>query len=71
MVIGIITNIVLDKNRFLVFVDFSNGIQETNVFMPEVTAQDIRDWVLERQVYYDDLETKEQALKDELLNLQL
>jgi hypothetical protein len=68
MVTSRITNIVLNKDRFIVFVEFSNNINEENTFMPDVTADDIKNWVKEREIYYNELEQKEQNLKNELLN---
>lgn len=69
MITGKITNIALNKDRFIVFIELSNGIIEENTFMPEVTAEDIRNWLNERVIYYNVLAEKEQQLKDELLNL--
>ncbi len=65
-----ITNIVLDKDRFTVFAKIL-GNEEINTFMPEVTAQDIRNWISERVAYYQSLHEKEEELKDELMNIEL
>lgn len=63
---AIISNIVLDKDRFRVFVSFDNGIEEVNVFQPGVVANDILAWVQSRVEYYQDLIDKEQQLLAEL-----
>jgi hypothetical protein len=65
-----ITNIILEGSRFRIFAIIL-GNEETNVFAPEVTAQDIRDWVAERVEYYQELRLKEEALKEELINVEL
>ena len=65
MITSKITNIVLNKNRFNVFVSFSNGIEETNVFMPETTSNDILVWLESRVSFYNDLENKEIQLNTE------
>jgi hypothetical protein len=57
-----ITNIVLDIDRFIVFATI-NGVEEKNIFMPEVTANDILVWLNERIEYYDSLKIKEDELK--------
>lgn len=62
-----ITNIVLENDRFRVFVRFENGVEENNLFMPEVTADDIRAWVADRKQYFLDLQAQELELKEELL----
>jgi len=64
-----ITNIVLEKDRFIVFA-LINGNEEVNVFMPEVTAKDIQAWVIEREAYYASLDTKLEELKAELITLE-
>ena len=66
-----ITNLILEGSRFRVFVRFDNGVEEMNVFQPEATAEDIKAWVLERITYYEELLAKEEALKEELINLEL
>ena len=57
-----ITNIVLEGNRFRVFIEV-NGIEENNLFMPEVTATEIRQWAEERALFYQELKEKEEELK--------
>lgn len=61
-----ITNIVLEGNRFRVFATIE-GNNEVNTFMPEVKAQDIKDWVFEREKYYQELKEKEALLQEELI----
>ena len=60
-----ITNVCLEKDRFKVFATIE-GNEEVMVFMPEVTAQEIRDWHTEREAYYADLKLKEEELKETL-----
>lgn len=60
-----IKNVVLEKNRFRVFIEI-DGNEETNVFLPEVTAQEIKDWHAEREAYYAFLKSREEQLKQEL-----
>lgn len=62
-----ITNIVLEGNRFRVFIEV-NGIEENNLFMPEVTSIEIRQWAEERALFYQELKEKEEELKNELIN---
>jgi hypothetical protein len=71
MITATITNIVLENNRFRVFVSFSNDIEETNVFMPESTSEDITNWVSERKTYHEEMIVKEQELKDSLIGLEI
>jgi len=69
MIIAKITNIVLEWDRFVVFASFWDN-EEVSTFMPEVTAQDIKNWVLERKTYFEELERKEEELKTDLLNIE-
>lgn len=62
-----ITNVILEGNRFKVFATI-NMVDEVEVFMPDCTATSIKDWVSERVRYYEELEAKEQELKDQLIN---
>lgn len=62
-----ITNIILEGNRFRVFIEV-NGIEENNLFMPEVTSIEIRQWAEERALFYQELKEKEEELKNELIN---
>lgn len=62
-----ITNIILEGNRFRVFIEV-NGIEENNLFMPEVTSTEIRQWAEERALFYQELKEKEEELKNELIN---
>jgi hypothetical protein len=63
-----ITNIVLNGDRFTVFASIK-GNDEVRSFMPEVTAQDIKNWVNERILYYEELEQKNNELQEELTNI--
>jgi len=63
-----ITNIVLEGNRFRVFIEV-NGIEENNLFMPDITSTEIRQWAEERALFYQELKEKEEELKNELINL--
>lgn len=65
-----INNIVLEKDRFMVFYTIDT-FEETFTFMPEVTAPEIINFIKERKAYYESLEVKEDALKDELLNIEI
>lgn len=58
-----ITNIILEDNHFRVFVRFENGIEETNTFAPENTAEDIKVWVTERKTYFETLKEQETELQ--------
>lgn len=71
MINATINNIVLEGDRFRVFVTFTNGKEEINAFLPDVTAQQITDWVNERLEFYNGLQGKESELKEELLNLEI
>lgn len=62
-----ITNIVLNKDRFTVYA-LIDGVEESNTFMPEVTAQDIKDWCNERLAFYEGLNIKLEELKNELVD---
>lgn len=62
-----ITNIVLEGNRFRVFIEV-NGIEENNLFMPDITSTEIRQWAEERALFYQELKEKEEELKNELIN---
>lgn len=63
-----ITNIVLEGNRFRVFIEV-NGIEENNLFMPDITSTEIRQWAEERALFYQELKEKEEELKNELIDL--
>lgn len=63
-----ITNIVLEGNRFRVFIEV-NGIEENNLFMPDITSTEIRQWAEERALFYQELKEKEENLKNELIDL--
>lgn len=63
-------NIYLSGDRFQVFATIC-GNEETNTFMPDATANDIRNWALERKAYYEDLKAKELELQDELIGIEL
>lgn len=65
-----IKNITLSGDRFQVFAVIC-GNEEVNTFMPDVTASVIKEWVAERQAYYEELKTKELELQEELLNIEL
>jgi hypothetical protein len=60
-----IKSLALEKDRFRVFIEI-DGNEETNVFPPEVTAQEIRDWHAEREAYYAFLKSREEELNQEL-----
>lgn len=62
-----ITNIVLEGSRFRVFIEI-NGIEENNLFMPDITSTEIRQWAEERALFYQELKEKEEELKNELIN---
>lgn len=62
-----ITNIILEGNRFRVFIEV-NGIEENNLFMPDITSTEIRQWAEERALFYQELKEKEEELKNELIN---
>ena len=61
------TNIVLEGNRFIVYVTLPNGMAEENTFLPHETADDISRWIDGRVQYYADLEAKLEQLKAELM----
>lgn len=65
-----ITNIVLEKNHFIVFATIL-GNEETMGFDENATAENIKQWVIDRKAYYQDLKTKEEELKEDLLNVEL
>lgn len=71
MITARITNIVLDWDRFIVFVTYSNWVEETNTFMPEITWQEIKQYIDDRKSYFDWLIEKEEELKEDLLNIEL
>lgn len=66
-----ITNISLDADRFRVYIKLSNGVEENNLFMPQVTSTEIIAWATERKLYYEELEAKELELQSALNNLEL
>jgi hypothetical protein len=66
-----ITNLILDGDRFKVWFEFGNGLTELHTFMPTDTAVEIRAKRDERKLYFEELELKEQALRDELLNIEI
>lgn len=57
-----ITCIALEGNRFRAYGVF-NGNEENMVFLPEVTARDIKQWAKERKEYYEELIAKETDLQ--------
>jgi hypothetical protein len=61
-----ITNIVLDKDRFKVFVSFSNGANDIFSFMSDATSEIIKEEILIKKEYYEGLEQKELDLNNEL-----
>ena len=65
-----ITNIVLEWTHFMVFATIL-GNEETMWFDENATADNIRQWVLDRKTYYQDLIRKEEELKEDLLNIEL
>jgi hypothetical protein len=65
-----ITNITLDKDRFTVFFTVL-GNEENITFMPDITAAGIREYILERKTFYQDLLDKQAALQEELLNVEI
>lgn len=67
MITSTITNITLEINRFRVFLTFSNGAEENNLFPDTCVAQDIKNWKNEREDYYNQLEIKLSEFKTELL----
>ncbi len=67
MIEGKITNIVLVKGQFQVFA-IIDGNQESNTFLPVVTAPEILTWLDERVAYYTELREKEILLQSELLD---
>lgn len=71
MVVGTITNIYLDVNKFRVWVKFSNGSEEYFMFDDNVSADDIRRLVQERVSYFNSLEQTEKALKNELEGIEV
>ena len=71
MITATITNIVLEKDRFRVFVRFSNDVEETSIFMPDSTAEDIKAWVNDRKIYHEEMLSKEQELQNSLIGLEI
>lgn len=71
MITARITNIVLEWERFRIFVTYSNWIEETDIFMPEITAKEIRQHIEDRKSYFNSLVEKETELKIDLLNIEI
>lgn len=71
MITAKITNIILDGDRFKIFVNFSNETVEENTFSPETNALEITNWVKDRLAYFNSLVEKERALQEELLNVEI
>jgi hypothetical protein len=63
-----IKNIVLNVNRFRVYIVLENGVEENEIFMPEATSKDILVWVQQRLLYYQELKDKETQLIKDLAN---
>jgi hypothetical protein len=71
MVTARITNIVLEKDRFKVYVDYSNGMSEFMTFMPEDSAQVIVDAVTARKGEFEAMETRLDELTETLVNIEI
>ena len=65
-----ITNIVLEWTHFVVFATILWN-EETMVFDENATADTIKQWILDRKAYYQDLINKTSELKEDLLNIEL
>jgi len=63
MITARIQSIILEKDRFRVSVQYSNGAEESKLFNSEVTAQDIKDVIVNRLIYWNGLSKKEQEFQ--------
>jgi hypothetical protein len=63
MITARIQSIILEKDRFRVSVQYSNGVEESKLFNSEVTAQDIKDVIVNRLIYWNGLSKKEQEFQ--------
>ena len=59
--------ITITNNKFLVSTEIDNQI-ERNLFSEEATAQDIVNWINEKQNNFNNLKIKLEQFKEELVN---
>lgn len=62
-----ITNITLEGANIRVYLTLSNGQIETNLFGSNATSQDILNWQIERNEYWNNLVIKVEELKQQLI----
>jgi hypothetical protein len=67
MITSKITNIILEGDRIRVFLELSNDVKESFLFLPESVASDILTWKSGREEYFNLLEQKVEDLKQELI----
>lgn len=61
---------IINGDRFQVLAIIL-GNEEVSVFMPGTTATEIKDWVLDRKSYYEDVKLRELELQEQLVGIEL